>query len=105
MPRRSGRLRRGVARGAKERLGANAVIPTWIEADVAGTWSLTPMDIWHDRAVFHFLTESADRAVSFAPRHQTLKPGGTAIIAPFASDGPATCSCLPVVRYSPATLA
>jgi len=47
---------------AKSRLRGAAFALTWIEADVASDWSLKPMDIWHDRAVFHFLTEAGDRA-------------------------------------------
>ena len=47
---------------AKARLGGAASALMWIEADVASTWSLKPMDIWHDRAVFHFLTDAGDRA-------------------------------------------
>ncbi len=90
---------------AQARLGARASVPTWIEADVAGDWSLEPMDIWHDRAVFHFLTEPADRTRYVEHLHQTLKPGGTAIVATFALDGPEKCSGLPVVRYDPDVLA
>ena len=90
---------------AQERLGGRAAIPIWIEADVAGEWSLKPMDIWHDRAVFHFLTDPADRSRYVGHLHQTLKPGGTAIVATFALDGPEKCSGLPVVRYDPETLA
>ena len=90
---------------AKARLGARAQAVTWIEADVTAAWSLKPMDIWHDRAVFHFLIESEDRARYVAHLRDTLKPGGSAIIATFALDGPATCSGLPVVRYSAQTLA
>ncbi len=89
---------------ARERLGARATVPTWIEADVAGDWSLEPMDIWHDRAVFHFLTEAADRTSYVEHLRQTLKIGGTAIVATFALDGPAKCSGLPVVRYDPEVL-
>jgi SAM-dependent methyltransferase len=89
---------------AQARLGAAASIPIWIEADVAGDWSLKPMDIWHDRAVFHFLTESEDREQYRRHLRETLKPGGWAIVATFAPDGPEQCSGLPVVRYSPDTL-
>ena len=89
---------------ARERLGATASIPVWIEADVTGTWSLAPVDIWHDRAVFHFLTEAADRARYRAHLEHVLAPGGIAIIATFALDGPETCSGLSVARYSPQTL-
>jgi SAM-dependent methyltransferase len=90
---------------AKTRLGARAEDVTWIEADVTGSWSLKPMDIWHDRAVFHFLAAVEDRASYVAHLRETLKPGGSAIIATFALDGPSTCSGLPVVRYSAQTLA
>lgn len=90
---------------AKARLGDRAQIPTWLTADVAGDWALRPMDIWHDRAVFHFLTDASDRARYHQHLRETLKPGGAAIIATFALDGPEQCSGLPVARYSPATLA
>lgn len=90
---------------ARARLGPSAAIPIWIESDVAGDWSLKPMDIWHDRAVFHFLTAPVDRERYRAHLLGTLKVGGSAIIATFALDGPRLCSGLPVERYSPATLA
>lgn len=80
-------ISRAALHRAQQRLGALATIPTWIEADVAGDWSLKPMDIWHDRAVFHFLTDPADRARYVDRLHETLKPGGTAIVATFALDG------------------
>ena len=90
---------------AKGRLGARATVPTWIASDVTREWSLKPMDIWHDRAVFHFLTDASDRADYIRHLRGTLKPTGTAIIATFALDGPERCSGLPVARYSPQTLA
>ena len=86
------------------RLGATASIPTWLEADVAGDWSLKPMDIWHDRAAFHFLTAGEDRERYRFHLLETLKPGGSAIVATFALDGPERCSGLPVMRYSPESL-
>lgn len=89
---------------ARNRLGTKASIPIWIEADVAGEWSLKPMDIWHDRAVFHFLIDPHDRTRYGAHLRQTLKVGGTVIVATFAPDGPEKCSGLPVVRYSPEEL-
>ena len=89
----------------RERLGARAAVPVWIEADVTSDWSAAPMDIWHDRAVFHFLTGADDRARYRAHLADTLKPGGSAIIATFAADGPLKCSGLPVERYSPESLA
>jgi trans-aconitate methyltransferase len=89
----------------RARLGPLGGIPTWIEADVTGHWSVEPVDIWHDRAVFHFLTDSQDRTAYRWHLLETVKPGGAAIIATFALDGPEKCSGLPVMRYSPATLA
>jgi hypothetical protein len=86
---------------ARARLESAARTPIWIEADVTGDWALKPMDIWHDRAVFHFLTTAADRAHYKQHLLDTLKPGGNAIIATFALDGPEQCSGLPVERYSP----
>jgi SAM-dependent methyltransferase len=89
---------------ARSRLGSLAGVPTWLEADVAGEWTLKPMDIWHDRAVFHFLTSPDDRQRYRLHLLQTLKPGGSAILATFSLDGPETCSGLPVQRYSPDAL-
>jgi SAM-dependent methyltransferase len=90
---------------AKARLGDNAAVPTWIGADVTGDWTVKPMDVWHDRAVFHFLTAPEDRTRYLAHLRQTVKPGGTVILATFALDGPERCSGLPVTRYSPDALA
>lgn len=89
---------------ARARLGDRASVPTWIEADVTAEWSLKPMDIWHDRAVFHFLVDAADRQRYRAHLRQTLKRGGWVIVATFALDGPEKCSGLPVRRYSPEML-
>jgi hypothetical protein len=89
----------------RARLGEAAQTVTWIEADVTGEWSLRPMEIWHDRAVFHFLVAADDRRRYVSHLRETLKLRGTAIIATFAMDGPERCSGLPVMRYSPATLA
>ncbi len=89
---------------ARARLGLRAAIPTWLEADVTGAWTLKPMDIWHDRAVFHFLTSLDDRQRYRLHLLQILKPGGSAIVATFSLDGPGRCSGLPVQRYSPDTL-
>jgi SAM-dependent methyltransferase len=90
---------------ARTRMGSAAHVPMWIEADVTGDWTLKPMDMWHDRAVFHFLTTPEDRARYKRHLLDTLKPGGAAIVATFAPDGPEKCSGLPVERYSPEQLA
>lgn len=90
---------------ARARLGTAGEVPRWIGADVTGNWSIDPVDIWHDRAVFHFLTDARDRQRYREHLDDTLKPGGTAIIATFDLDGPEKCSGLSVARYSPDTLA
>jgi trans-aconitate methyltransferase len=59
---------------ARQRLGPAAPVPTWIEADVTSDWSVKPMDIWHDRAVFHFLTSPHDRARYRERLLSVLKP-------------------------------
>jgi hypothetical protein len=90
---------------ARSRLGRAASVPMWLETDVAGEWSVKPMDIWHDRAVFHFLIATHDRERYCRRLSATLKAGGSAIFATFALDGPDRCSGLPVQRYSAETLA
>ena len=90
---------------ARARLGERADCIHWIEADVTGPWTVPPMDVWHDRAVFHFLTEATDRAQYMAHLRDAIKPGGAIIIAAFAPDGPEQCSGLPVCRYDAEGLA
>jgi SAM-dependent methyltransferase len=90
---------------AQERLGNAGRLVTWIATDVTASWRIDPVDIWHDRAVFHFLVDSDDRRRYLNHLRETLKPSGTAIIATFAPEGPERCSGLPVVRYAPETLA
>ena len=90
---------------AQARLGDRAADVAWIQADVTGMWSWKDVDVWHDRAVFHFLTERADRERYKDRLVEHVKPGGAVIIATFALDGPEKCSGLPVTRYSPETLA
>ena len=90
---------------AQSRLGDAAKLPVWIEADVTGEWTLQPMDIWHDRAVFHFLTAPEDQARYLEHLRAVLKVRGSAIIATFGLDGPEKCSGLPVTRYFPESLA
>jgi hypothetical protein len=62
------------------------------------------MDVWHDRAVFHFLTDREDQTLYIARLRQTLKVDGSVIIATFALNGPEKCSGLPIIRYSAETL-
>ena len=87
------------------RLGDRAEGVEWFEADVTSFASPHPWDVWHDRAVFHFLTDSEDRRRYVRSLTGALEPGGNAIIATFGPDGPPKCSGLDVVRYSPEALA
>ena len=89
---------------AQARLGGAATGVKWIASDVTAEWTLKPVDIWHDRAVFHFLIDQDDRRRYRQRLSRMLKAGGAAIIATFALDGPESCSGLPVWRYSPETL-
>ena len=91
---------------AQARLGVRARDVTWLGADVTrAELQQHAYDVWHDRAVFHFLTERHDRERYTATAAAALRPGGTLIIATFASDGPTRCSGLEVARYSPERLA
>lgn len=87
------------------RLGAAAGRVRFLVADVTDWTPPGPVDVWHDRAVFHFLTEAEDRARYMAALRAAVVPGGTVIIAAFAEDGPERCSGLPVRRTSAAMLA
>jgi SAM-dependent methyltransferase len=89
---------------AKTRLGQAAAQVTWIVADVVGWKPRQRYDLWHDRAAFHFLTEEADRTAYVGCLREALRPGGHAIIATFALDGPERCSGLQVIRYDAARL-
>lgn len=87
---------------ARRRLGALAGAVTWLEADVTAV--VLPhhkFDVWHDRAVFHFLTETDQRTRYVRAVQDSVKPGGHVIVAAFGPDGPLRCSGLPVGRYSP----
>ena len=90
---------------ARRRLGPASATVSWVVSDVTDAWSVKPMDVWHDRAMFHFLTDPEDRAKYLRHIRQALKLDGSVIIATFALDGPERCSGLRVVRYSPETLA
>lgn len=59
-----------------------------------------PLDVWHDRATFHFLTAAVDQAAYVARVHQTVRPGGHVVLATFSERGPAECSGLPVARHT-----
>ena len=90
---------------ARARLAGDAGRVVWREANVHDT--VLPAHayrLWHDRAVFHFLTGPADRRRYVEQVLAAVRPGGHVIVAAFASDGPASCSGLEVARYAPGEL-
>jgi SAM-dependent methyltransferase len=90
---------------ARERLADRARKVRWIEADITKTaLPAESIDVWHDRAVFHFLTDERDRAAYVGAVLRSVKRDGHVIVATFAEDGPELCSGLPVVRYRPDAL-
>ena len=91
--------------GAKTRLGPAAASADWITGDITQVeLAVARYDLWHDRAVFHFLTEADDRAAYVRQVARAVKPGGHVIVATFGPEGPEKCSGLDVVRYDSATL-
>jgi len=91
-------------RVAEKRLGENAKSVDWIEADITQFQCAQTFDLWHDRAVFHFLTQASDRKKYIDLLHKVMKPGGHVIIAAFAIGGPDKCSGLDIVQYDAAKL-
>ena len=90
---------------AQARLGKMAENVTWQVADIT-TWQPPQQyDVWHDRAVFHFLTEPQQREAYLGALKAGLSKGGLAIVATFALDGPEKCSGLVVERYDAGKLA
>lgn len=91
---------------ARRRLGPDlASRVRWMEGDITTIpLEKASIDVWHDRAVFHFLTDAADRAAYVAQVRHAVRPGGHVIVAAFGPDGPLECSGLPVVRYAPDAL-
>ena len=90
---------------SKQRLAVRSERVNWIEADI--TQAVLPADhydLWHDRAVFHFLTDLADRRKYVELVMRSLKVGGHIIVASFGPEGPQKCSGLDVVRYSPESM-
>jgi 2-polyprenyl-3-methyl-5-hydroxy-6-metoxy-1,4-benzoquinol methylase len=90
---------------ARERLGARATQVRWVTADVTTLDLGGPVDVWHDRAVFHFLTADADRQRYLDRLLAHVPVGGHVVLATFSLAGPETCSGLPVRRYDAAGLA
>jgi ubiquinone/menaquinone biosynthesis C-methylase UbiE len=84
---------------AKKRLGDLAQSIEWFEADITQFNSPHQFSLWHDRAVFHFLTDQSDRKSYIKALKHTLRSGGHLIIAAFATGGPKKCSGLDIVQY------
>lgn len=84
---------------AKSRLGAKASLVEWFETDITEFQPPHDFALWHDRAVFHFLTQAKDREKYVAAARKALRPQGQLILAAFAIGGPEKCSGLEVVQY------
>jgi 2-polyprenyl-3-methyl-5-hydroxy-6-metoxy-1,4-benzoquinol methylase len=87
------------------RLGRRSSAVSWVRTDVLDWQPGRTFDVWHDRAVFHFLTDPQDRSRYVERVRRATAPGGTVIVATFAPDGPTHCSGLPVIRSDAASLA
>lgn len=90
---------------SKTRLAERSARVGWIESDVTRTDDIGQFDVWHDRAVFHFLTDPEDRQRYVWLARRTLPVGSHLILATFAADGPTRCSGLDVCRYDSRSLA
>ncbi len=85
---------------AKARMGSAATPVRWTTGDITAVeLEAARYDVWHDRAVFHFLTSADDRAAYVRQVARSIKLGGHVIVATFGPDGPEKCSGLDVVRY------
>jgi SAM-dependent methyltransferase len=91
--------------GAKAELGSAGSSVTWVVGDARGHDFGQRFDLWHDRAVFHFMVAREDREGYLEVLARTLRPGGHLILATFGPEGPERCSGLPVIRYSPESIA
>lgn len=85
---------------SKHRLGADAAKVCWIESDITHFTPGRQYAVWHDRAVFHFLTEAEDRRRYVDTLKNALAAGGHLVLAAFALGGPEQCSGLPIIQYN-----
>lgn len=89
----------------RARLGKRATEVNWLVGNVLDfELPAHHFDVWHDRAVFHFLTSASDREAYVAQMTAALRPGGHVLIATFGPEGPLRCSGLEVVRYDAQSL-
>ncbi len=90
---------------SRKRLGDAAKSVRWFAADVTqAELEVSSYDVWHDRAVFHFLTRAADRRAYVRQVMRAVKHGGHVIVSAFGPEGPTRCSGLEVVRYDAESL-
>ncbi len=92
-------LSEGALARVRERLGPRASGVRFLQGDARTLELDRSVDLWHDRAVFHFLTDPQDRRRYLGALRQALRPGGHLILSTFAKDGPTRCSGLEVCRY------
>ena len=90
---------------SRARLGSRADRVTWVLGNVLDVDLGTDVAVWHDRAVFHFLTDPSDRTAYVARVRAALRGGGHVVMATFGPNGPETCSGLPTCRYDAPDLA
>jgi len=89
----------------KKRLGLTAESINWITADIANSELLpNAYDVWHDRAVFHFLTATNQRLAYIRQVARAVKAGGHVLVSTFGPEGPTQCSGLQVIRYDATSL-
>lgn len=88
----------------QSRLASRAAFVQWVVADITQSPELPKADLWHDRAVLHFVTSRDEQRAYAELAAKTVKPGGHLVIAAFAPDGPERCSGLPVQRHDSASL-
>lgn len=89
---------------AKKRLGKKAISVNWIETDVTTFHPEEKYDLWHDRAVFHFLTVPDDILTYISLLEDAILPGGTLILGTFSTEGPTKCSGIPIQQYDETSL-
>jgi len=89
---------------AQKRLGPGSNLITWITGDITAYQPEQPFDLWHDRAVFHFLTTDDDITAYVSLASKAIVPGGILVIATFSTDGPTKCSGLGIRQYNEETL-
>jgi SAM-dependent methyltransferase len=89
---------------ARKRLGEMENNIDWFETDITEFNPPNQFLLWHDRAVFHFLTDESDRRKYVSVLKRALLPGGHVVIAAFAIGGPEKCSGLDIVQYDASKL-